>query len=352
MKQKLRWVLMIYDLIVYLASALLILVIYPSSIDKLTPALIVAHTAVGLACMFTSRLLFRIYRQIWRYAGPGEYMRLIFSDSLAAIPFLLIRYIFPRTLTFVRGAALFMLTLLASIAFRLAYQWIYQKRNSGKQWTKKALNVLRVLGGLNVADERKTNHRIKVAIIGAGSVGAALADELIQNPKALYEPVCFVDIDKGKTGREIYGIPVLQGDEKLEDKFKEFVVQEVVFALPNVTSERRLELYSIYKDMGYKIKVYDQPMLNSEEGGKRQLHEFNIEDLLFRTSNNFLSEETKAWYRGKSVLITGGGGSIGSELARQIARCNPSRLVILDVYENGAYDVQQELRIRYGKNSI
>lgn len=340
---------MMYDMLVYFACALLILVIYPSSIDKLTPILIVAHTAVGMACLLGARLLFGIYRQIWRYAGPAEYMRLLFSDALAAIAFLLLRYIFPRTLTFVRGASLFMLTLLGSIAVRLIYQWIYQKRNNGNQMIKKVMNILRVLGGLNVADERKTNHRIKIAIIGAGSVGAALADELNQNPKAVYEVVCFVDIDKGKAGREIYGIPVLRADDKLKERFMDVGVQEVVFALPNATSERRLELYSIYKDLGYRIKIYDYPMLNSDEGGKRHLHDFNIEDLLFRTSSNFLSEETRAWYRGKSVLITGGGGSIGSELARQIANCNPSRLVILDVYENGAYDVQQELRIRYGE---
>ena len=96
------------------------------------------------------------------------------------------------------------------------------------------------------------------------------------------------------------------------------------------------------------IKTYDYPNLDASEGQKRRIHDFEIEDLLFRSPNQFLNEETMSWYRGKNVLITGGGGSIGSELARQIARCKPSRLVILDVYENGAYDVQQELRIKYG----
>ena len=177
-------------------------------------------------------------------------------------------------------------------------------------------------------------------------VSALLADELIQNPKAIYEPVCFVDIDKEKTGREVYGLPVLaEGAHNLLDEYQ---VQEVVFALPNVTVERRKELYEFYKGLGFKIKAYDYPTLDSDEGGKRRIHDFAIEDLLFRSANQFLNDETMAWYAGKSVLITGGGGSIGSELARQIARCKPSRLVILDVYENGAYDVQQELRIKYG----
>ena len=147
-------------------------------------------------------------------------------------------------------------------------------------------------------------------------------------------------------GREVYGLTVLaEGSHNLLDEYQ---VQEVVFALPNVAVERRKELYEFYKGLGFKIKAYDFPMLDSDEGGKRRIHDFAIEDLLFRSANQFLNDETMAWYSGKNVLITGGGGSIGSELARQIARCKPSRLVILDVYENGAYDVQQELRIKYG----
>ncbi|MBR1684922.1 MAG: polysaccharide biosynthesis protein [Clostridia bacterium] len=108
---------------------------------------------------------------------------------------------------------------------------------------------------------------------------------------------------------------------------------------------RREELYHFYKDLGYKIKTYDFLSVDAE---RRHLHDFAIEDLLMRQTTSFLDDRTKDWYKDKNVLITGGGGSIGSELARQIARCAPKRLVILDVYENGAYDIQQELRMRYG----
>ena len=344
MKRKLRWTLLIYDTLVYLASALLILVIYPSSIDKLTPA----HTVVGMHCLLVTRLILKIYEQIWRYAGPGEYIRLLISDSLACFIFLLLRNVFPRSLTFVRTVSLFMATLLGCIALRHLYQWVYQKRNSDTPLEKAALKMLHLLTRVTFSEEKTASNRIKVAIIGAGSIGVMLADELLRNPKATYEPVCFVDIDKEKAGREISGISVIQPIDGLQQNLESKGVQEVVFALPNIMSERRLELYTIYRDMGYKIKAYDYPTLSTDEGGKRHIHDFNIEDLLFRDSNQFLSEETMAWYSGKNVLITGGGGSIGSELARQIARCRPSRLTILDVYENGAYDVQQELRTRYG----
>ncbi|MBE5795755.1 MAG: polysaccharide biosynthesis protein [Clostridiales bacterium] len=113
-------------------------------------------------------------------------------------------------------------------------------------------------------------------------------------------------------------------------------------------NDRKQELYRQYKATGCKIKVYDYATPQKMGGGKRMLREFDITELLFRQQVEFIDERTKAYYRGKTVLISGGGGSIGSELCRQIAKMEPKRLVILDVYENGAYDIQQELRIRYG----
>lgn len=345
-RHKIRWTLAAYDAFLFVLSCIFLLIIYPSSIDNLSVQLVFAHVVIGFTCVFLLRFVFKVYEQIWRYAGPKEYIRLLLSDGIACVAFVVARGFLPHKITFVRAVSLIMMNLLWCIAVRLVYQLIYQKRSSNNIVEKIALGLLRGLTGSAFADEKSERNRIKVAIVGAGSVGAMLADELIQNPKATYEPVCFIDIDKEKTGREIYGVPVL--DEGSHDLLNEYQVQEVVFALPNVTVERRKELYEFYKGSGFRIKAYDYPTLDFDEGGKRRIHDFDIEDLLFRSANHFLNDETMAWYSGKNVLITGGGGSIGSELARQIARCKPSRLVILDVYENGAYDVQQELRIKYG----
>jgi len=106
-------------------------------------------------------------------------------------------------------------------------------------------------------------------------------------------------------------------------------------------------LYEYYKNAGYKLKVYDYPTMYAA-GGKRHLREFDIEELLFRKPLVVSDERTNAYYKDKVVLITGGGGSIGSELCRQLAKMNPKKIIILDIYENGAYDVQQELKIAYG----
>lgn len=350
MKHKYRWALVFYDLIIYLISAIVIVFVYPRSIDNVTSGLAVIHVAIGLILTFAFRFLTKVYEQIWRYAGPSEYMRLLSADVIACVTFLLFRTLLPHRITFVRGVALFAISLLGCISIRFIYQWAYLHRASKSKIETVALKILKAVTGTTFADEPHSIKRINVAIIGAGSIGVMLADELARNPKALYQPVCFVDIDKGKAGREIYGIPVLLGESEMGAKLSAYSVQEVIFALPNITTERRKELYDLYSGLGYKIKAYDYPILDSDNNSRRVIHDFNIEDLLFRHSNQFLSEDTMAWYSGKHVLITGGGGSIGSELARQIARCKPSRLVILDVYENGAYDVQQELRLKYGND--
>ena len=359
MNRKIRWELVFFDSLVFLFSALMIFVFYPSSISHLTRDKIILYTVIGWALVTGSRLFFKIYQKIWRYAGPTDYINLIIADLVATGVIVILRELLVKEVTFMRAFSLVALNLLGCIMIRLIYQCVYINRGKDSKLEKSALKLLKIFTGTRFEGEKVSTNKIKVAIVGAGSVGTMLAEELIQNPKATYEPVCFVDVDKQKAGRMAYGVPVISsadinetnaGDKEKEEyrnglkqKLDGFGVQEVVFALPNMSTERRKDLYQLYRDMGYKIKAYDAPTF----GERGHLHDFKIEDLLFRSAQDFLTEETRAYYRGKSVLITGGGGSIGSELARQIAKCEPKRLVLLDVYENGAYDVQQELKRKY-----
>lgn len=124
-------------------------------------------------------------------------------------------------------------------------------------------------------------------------------------------------------------------------------ISKTIFAIPSMEAVKKKKLYDYYKAAGYKLKVYDYPTMYAA-GGKRHLREFDIEELLFRKPIVVADERTNAYYKDKVVLITGGGGSIGSELCRQLAKMNPKKIIILDIYENGAYDVQQELKIAYG----
>ena len=345
LNRSVRWGLLFFDSLVFLLCAAVIFIVYPSTIYRITLGQAALYSLIAWIFVTGFRMVFHVYSKIWRYAGPMDYISLIVADLVTTVLVLGLRELFPISVTFMRVFSLVALNLLGCVVIRLSYQKIYLERAKGTKTEKAFLWFLRRFTGTTFSDEDVNVNRVRIAIVGAGSVGTMLADELLQNPKATYTPVCFVDVDKQKAGREVYGIPVLSSTDNLANHLQEYGVQEVVFALPNMSSEQRQELYGKYSSLGYKIKAYDYPTFSSE--GKRVLHDFKIEDLLFRTAQNIMTEETKAYYRDKAVMITGGGGSIGSELARQIAKCNPKRLVLLDVYENNAYDIQQELLRRY-----
>ena len=344
-QQQTRWKLFLFDLLFYLLTALFIFVLYPTSIDILNTVETVVYIAFAAFCIFAFRFLLNIYKRIWRYAGAADYIWLVIADFIGGLFFVLVRQFIAETkITFVRAVSVVMLNLLGAICMRLTYQFAYQNRNQTSNAQRFVLRVLQFVTGVEFDqdDALPENRKIRVAIIGAGSVGAMLADELLNNSKAVYKPVCFVDANKEKVGRTISRIPVVSNTIDLNS----FHVQEVVFALPNISNERRKELFEIYKSRGFKIKVYDYPSLDNTDG-RRQLRDFAIEDILYRNAVNVIDEKTAAWYRDKNVLITGGGGSIGSELARQIAKIGPARLTLLDNYENGVYDIQQELLTKY-----
>lgn len=288
-----------------------------------------------------------IYGQIWRYGGIQGYIRLIFSDAIAFILLIILQATLPiERIAFDRALSLVCVNLLGAISIRMIYRYAYLYSNNETSKGKFLSKLLYRFSGLTTGTDKEV-QKIKIAIIGAGRVGASFAEELVNDEKAVYTPRCFIDIDKTKAGREVNGIPVWYADETTLDKLKAYEVQEIVFAIPNMDVNKKKCLYDYYKNAGYKVKVYDYPTLYTA-GSKRNLREFDIEELLFRKPLAVTNEQTYAYYKDKVILITGGGGSIGSELCRQLAKMNPKQIIILDIYENGAYDVQQELKIAYG----
>ena len=344
--------LMGYDLVMLAIVSVLLLVFYPSSYYPITRVEALMHYLLAAACMLGCRAIGDSYNNVWRYGGNNLYVNLICYDALAGAVYYVIQKVLPlRDVEFLRAVTLFALNLLGDILMRQIYQYLYDANSRGS----KAADFLRVvtqkLTGIQVEpeDKAKRDRRINIAIIGAGRVGAGLAADLASNPDAAYTARFFVDIDRNKIGRSINGVPVFSEEEANSEAFRDYNIQEIVFAIPGATAERKKELYTFYKQTGCKLKTYDYPTTQSVNG-KRSLRDFDAEELLFRQATEILSEDTKAYYRGKTVLISGGGGSIGSELCRQIAKIGPKRLVVLDVYENGAYDVQQELKIKHGKD--
>ncbi len=349
-----------YDLILLLVVDILMLGFNPSSAVPFGILPSIAHFILSAACVYGCRRLCGVYRQIWRYGSPSAYIYLIAADFFAGILYYFLGAVLPiAKITFVRAFSIVAFNLLLALTIRLLYKFLYEAVNAKSNDTRIEgflRKLLQFITGLSFADVESAEStpgaglqtKIRLAIVGAGQVGAMLAEELHKNPRAVYTPCCFIDIDQSKIGREIFGLPVLAGDETIQEKIKQLSVQEIVFALPRVESERLRELYSFYSQTGCSIKVYDYPMMQTTDNGKRHMREFDVEELLFRKPVQFRDEKTSAYYRDKVVLITGGGGSIGGELCRQIAAMQPAKLIILDIYENGAYDIQQELRIAYG----
>ena len=348
MTKNIRWMLIFYDMGVYAIAAFLLLAFYAGD-DKLSGKGIFEQAVISIICIFAARIIGNIYGQVWRYGGIQCYIRLLFTDFAGFLAYLCLESILPiQHITFGRLLSLVSLNLLGALAIRMVYRYAYKCGNHDTLKGKILLVLFRIFSGMEVGNDNDI-QKIKIAIIGAGRVGVGLAEELLNNSEASYTPRCFIDVNKEKVGREIQGIPVWSEDEATLRKLDELEVQEIVFAIPSMDAQKKKELYEYYTEAGYKLKVYDFPTVYAV-GGKRHLREFDAEELLFRKPLAVADERTNAYYKNKVVLITGGGGSIGSELCRQLAKMAPKQLIILDIYENGAYDVQQDLKIAYGDN--
>ena len=347
-----RWMLVLYDLLI--CSGVYILFLRFPSTTQTWPQ-IMAHAGLAVFIVLLLRFLWKVYNQIWRYGGVQSYIALMLADGCATFTYYTIQHFLPEAtfphLSFRQIACFIPVATLVCLAVRMAYRFVYKRLNRKTKFGRFVVKFINIFGGSDwtITSGDVNEAKIKIAIVGAGGVGIGLAEELLNNPNSAYEPVCFVDIDKEKLGREIYGKQVLLDDENTPELLKDYKVQEVVIALPSkVTPEDRRELYDRYKSAGFKLKSYDYPAMQSTQKGKRTLRDFDIEELLFRKEQEVITEETVNYYKGKKILVTGGGGSIGSEIARQLAKMEPKQLILLDIYENGVYDIQQELRIEYG----
>lgn len=201
-----------------------------------------------------------------------------------------------------------------------------------------------------IADERAARKRKqkKVMIIGAGDAGALIAKDIWGSETADEEICCFIDDDKNKWRRSIGGASVVGGRESIPAAVKKFGIEKIYIALPTASQEQIREILAVCKETGCELKILPgiYRMLRDEVSVKA-MKDVSVEDLLGRDAVKTRMEEIYEQLQGKRILVTGGGGSIGSELCRQIAGHDPELLVIFDIYENNAYDIQQELKRNY-----
>ena len=299
------------------------------------------HGFAALLCLVVSRAIFGVYRDIWRYAGTREYLTLIIADvaggiAYALIEIFVIRNIFKEQIIPLTSMMfLVMFSLISAMGSRMLYQV-----------ARSAINKKNEIASGRVPEKNKIN----IAIIGAGRKGMLLAESLNSDLSSKYNPFCFLDKDVQKIGNRIGGLPVYEESEDFVSLVSSLPIQGFVIAIEDISPDDKKALFDRYDKTGLSVLVYDYPIDAYSDGlnAKRKIRDIKIDDLLFRDEKICADTEALSCYTDKTVLVTGAGGSIGSELCRQISKLGVKKLILLDIYENSTYDIQQELFRMYG----
>lgn len=268
----------------------------------------------------------KLYRSIWRFAGYDEMIRVVSVTAITCIIHTVAITIFfermPITYYIFGAIFQFMFTLM----IRFSYRVVLLMRKGKKDG----------LGDHNAM------------MIGAGSAGQILLKDINNGRKDGYRVCCIIDDNKNKWGRYIAGVPVVGGREDILFNVQKYHITQILIAIPSATAQEKRDILDICKETGCDLKIL--PSIYQMVSGKisvSQMKDVAVEDLLGRDPIKVDMKEIFKQIEGKTILVTGGGGSIGSELCRQIASHNPGRLIIFDIYENNVYDIEQELRRKY-----
>ncbi|AGI38262.1 nucleoside-diphosphate sugar epimerase [Thermoclostridium stercorarium subsp. stercorarium DSM 8532] len=287
---------------------------------------------ISVALKIAVFIPFKLYSSLWKYAGVYELVSIFLASSITnGILFVYIAFVerlAPCSIFVITG----MFDVLLIGGSRMTYR-LYRRL---------------VLGRVIRLDDIK-----RVLIVGAGDAGAMIAKEMELHPEHKYRPVAFLDDDKFKQGKKINGIPVLGGIDDVVDIAERKHIDEIIIAIPSAKPAVINRIYEQCAKTKCKVKIL--PSMSQLIDGTvmlKRVRDVNIEDLLGREPVVVDLEEIAGYLSGKVVLVTGGGGSIGSELCRQIASFEPKRLVMLDNYENSLHDVYIELTRKYPELDI
>lgn len=199
--------------------------------------------------------------------------------------------------------------------------------------------------------QRETKKEFqRTLIIGAGSAGAMVLNELGRTKEFGYQIVGFVDDSSDKIGTEINGVKVYGPISSVNHLVKSLRIKQVIIAVPSAGTSKIKEITNLIDYKGINVQILPDKTRLLQSDIVSNIRKVEIADLLGRKALDVIDKNTANFYKDKVVLVTGGGGSIGSELCRQVAKMNPKQIIILDIYENCAYDIQQELKMKYGKD--
>lgn len=272
----------------------------------------------------------RLYSSLWSYAGALEMMYVVSAcilDAIAVAALILVRNwgdMFPVPRSFYVLYGLFLLVLIM-----------------GCRYSYRGLRVIRNM-------RRDGVYRRNVLVIGAGEAGNQLIKEINNSRYVRKKVVGVIDDDKTKIGNYIHGAKVVGDRSCIRDKVLELHVHEIIIAMPSASPKQMKGILDICKETGCELKrlpgIYQ--LVNGEVGISK-LKDVDVNDLLGREPVTVDLESIMGYVSGKIIMVTGGGGSIGSELCRQIAGHKPKQLIILDIYENTTYDIQNELKVKF-----
>ena len=274
----------------------------------------------------------RLYRSIWRFASFYELICITQATVVCALAHLALITLFYERMPVSYYVFGIVIQYILTVGVRFSYRFIL------------------LLRGKNEGNAAYTKH---VMIIGAGSTGQIILRD-IKNAKEINEKVyCFIDDNRNKQGRYIDGIPVAGGRDDILAGCEKYKIEKIYVAIPSASVAQRRDILNICKETQCELKnLPGMYQLMSGQVSIKKMRDVAIEDLLGREPIRVDMREIYDHISGKVVLITGGGGSIGSELARQVAGHCPGQLILFDVYENNVYDIQLELKSRYPKLNL
>ncbi len=296
--------------------------IYTNFVNEI-PKLVLIVSVVKLGTF----IAFKLYNSLWKYAGVYELSRIILA-SLVSNSFML-GYVFLTRTPIPRS--IFIITFFIDCFFISAIRFGYR------------LFRRYFRGDILLVKSTK-----RVMLIGAGDAGAALINEYNMHPELKSTPIAIIDDNQGKQNKKLSGVPILGTREDIVRIAEDKMIDEIVITMPSASPKTINEIYTICSNTKCKVKILPSlSQLIDETVSVQKIRDVNIEDLLGRDAIKLDNNEIGGLIKNNVVLVTGGGGSIGSELCRQIATFSPSRLIILDNYENNAYDIQNELLTNY-----
>ena len=283
------------------------------------------YIVITLICFWANRL----YKYMWSVAGLWEMFSIFFAVTFTTIfqvcGFHIIGWPMPRSFYLLTYLILMISVILNRYSYRILRSW-----------------------EANWHNYKNRNKFKRILIVGAGAAGSVILNEIKSSDRLYGDVLCFVDDNKQKQGRIINGIPIEGGREDIPKLVDQYGIDEIYIALPSAKTKDRRDIINICQETGAKVKTLPAiyQLVNGEVSVSK-LREVQVEDLLGRDQIQYNVDEVAAYIKDKVVLVTGGGGSIGSELCRQIIKQDPKMLVVLDIYENTAYDLQQELKYHY-----